>query len=77
MGPRFKSFEREMRPLLHDHVEMLLLTGMRHSTEAMGIDSRYFARTKKSVRCLRTWVNGKTGGRWRIAKHRAVEVWKP
>jgi hypothetical protein len=25
---------------------------------------------------LRVWVDGKTGGRWLIAKHRAVEVLK-
>ena len=31
------AVEQEMRPLLRDYVEMLLLTGMRHGTEAMGI----------------------------------------
>jgi integrase len=32
--------------------------------------------TKDGVRYLRVWVDGKTGGRWLIAKHRAVEVLK-
>jgi integrase len=32
--------------------------------------------TDKGVRYLRIWVDGKTGGRWLIAKHRAVEVLK-
>ena len=30
------AVEREMRPLVRDYTEMLLLTGMRHGTEAMG-----------------------------------------
>ena len=72
-----KSVEREMRPLLRDYVEMLLLTGMRHGTEAMGICWRHLEwHTKDGVRYLRIWVDGKTGGRWLIAKHRAVEVLK-
>jgi len=66
-----------MRPLLRDYVEMLLLTGMRHGTEAMGICWRHLEwHTDKGVRYLRVWVDGKTGGRWLIAKHRAVEVLK-
>ena len=70
-----KPIEREMRPLLRDYVEMLLLTGMRHVTEAMGICWRHLEwHTDKGVRDLRVWVDGKTGGRWLIAKHRAVEV---
>lgn len=72
-----KSVEREMRPLLRDYVEMLLLTGMRHGTEAMGICWRHIEwHTDKGVRYLRIWVDGKTGGRWLIAKHRAVDVLK-
>ena len=72
-----KSVEREMRPLLRDYVEMLLLTGIRHGTEAMGICWRHLEwHTDKGVRYLRIWVDGKTGGRWLIAKHRAVEVLK-
>ena len=69
--------EREMRPLLRDYVEMLLYTGMRHGTEAMGIrwqDLQWH--TAGGVRYLRIMVSGKTGPRWLIAKHRAVEVVK-
>ena len=69
------TVEREIRPLLRDYVEMLLYTGMRHGTEAMGIRWRDIEwHTDKGVRYLRIWVDGKTGGRWLIAKHRAVEV---
>ena len=69
------AVEREMRPLLRDYVEMLLLTGMRHGTEAMGICWKNVEwHMDKGVRYIRIWVDGKTGGRWLIAKHRAVEV---
>ena len=71
------AVEREMRPLLRDYVEMLLLTGIRHGTESLGISWRHLEwQTDKGVRYLRVWVEGKTGGRWLIAKHRAVEVLK-
>lgn len=71
------SVEREIRPLLRDYVEMLLYTGMRHGTEAMGIRWRDLEwHTKDGVRYLRVWVDGKTGGRWLIAKHAAVDVLK-
>ena len=71
------SVEREIRPLMRDYVEMLLYTGMRHGTEAMGIRWRDLEwHTKDGVRYLRVWVDGKTGGRWLIAKHRAVDVLK-
>ena len=71
------SVEREIRPLLRDYVEMLLYTGMRHGTEAMGIRWRDLEwHTKDGVRYLRVWVDGKTGGRWLIAKHKAVDVLK-
>ena len=69
--------EHEIRLLLRDYIEMLLLTGMRHGTEAMRICWRHLEwHTDKGVRYLRIWVDGKTGGRWLIAKHRAVEVLK-
>jgi integrase len=72
-----RAVEKEIRPLLRDYIEMLLLTGMRHGTEAMGICWRHLEwHTDKGVRYLRVWVDGKTGGRWLIAKHRAVEVLK-
>jgi len=72
-----QSVLREIRPLLRDYVEMLLYTGMRHGTEAMGIRWRDIEwHTDKGVRYLRIWVDGKTGGRWLIAKHKAVDVLK-
>ena len=72
-----RAVEKEMRPLLRDYVEMLLLTGMRHGTEAMGICWRHLEwHTDKGIKYLRIWVDGKTGGRWLIAKHRAVDVLK-
>lgn len=68
------SAEREIRPLLRDYVEMLLYTGMRHGTEALGICWNHIERhTQDGKRYLRIWVDGKTGGRWLIAKHRAIE----
>lgn len=68
---------REIKPLLRDYVEMLLYTGMRHGTEAMGICWNNIEwHTHKGVRYLRIWVSGKTGGRWLIAKHAAVDVLK-
>jgi integrase len=69
--------EREIRPLVRDYVEMLLLTGMRHGTEALNLCWNNIEwHTDKGVRYLRIWVNGKTGSRWLIAKHRAVDVLK-
>jgi integrase len=69
------AVEREMRPLLRDYVELLLLTGMRHGTEAMGLRWQDLEwHTRAGVRYLRVWVSGKTGGRWLIAKHGAVAV---
>lgn len=69
------AVEREIRPLLRDYIEMLLYTGMRHGTEAMGICwNNVEWHTHKDVRYLRIWVDGKTGGRWLIAKHAAVDV---
>ena len=71
------AVEHEIRPLLRDYIEMLLYTGMRHGTEAMGIRWRDLEwHTKDGVRYLRVWVDGKTGGRWLIAKHKAVDVLK-
>ena len=69
------AVEHEIRPLLRDYIEMLLYTGMRHGIEAMGIRWRDLEwHTKDGVRYLRVWVDGKTGGRWLIAKHKAVDV---
>jgi integrase len=69
------AVEKEIRPLLRDYIEMLLYTGMRHGTEAMGICwNNVEWHTHKDVRYIRIWVDGKTGGRWLIAKHAAVAV---
>ena len=69
------GIENEMRLLLRDYIEMLLYTGMRHGTEAMGLCWNNIEwHTDKEVRYLRIWVDGKTGGRWLIAKHKAVDV---
>ena len=69
------GIENEMRLLLRDYIEMLLYTGMRHGTEAMGLCWNNIEwHTDKEVRYLRLWVDGKTGGRWLIAKHKAVEA---
>jgi integrase len=66
--------EREIRPLLRDYVEMLLYTGMRHGTEALGMCWNHIEwHTQDGKRYLRIWVSGKTGGRWLIAKHKAIE----
>ncbi len=71
------AVEKQIRPLLRDYVEILLLTGIRHGTEAMGIKWKNIEwHTDSGVRYLRIWVDGKTGGRWLIAKHRAVYVLK-
>ena len=69
-----KSTESDMRHLLCDYIEMLL-TGMRHGTEALGVRWKDVCwHTQGGKRYLRIWVNGKTGGRWLIAKHAALEV---
>ena len=69
------DFDRLQRPLLCDYVEFLLLTGMRHGTEAMNVRWRdcewYLA---DGVRYLRVRVSGKTGERYLIAKHEALVV---
>ena len=71
------SVEHEIRPLLRDYIELLLYTGMRHGTEALNIkwkDVQWYS--DDDIRYLRIWVSGKTGGRWLIAKHKAVDALK-
>lgn len=71
------AVDREMRPLLRDYVEILLYTGMRHGTEALGICWKNIEwHTDKDIRYLRIWVSGKTDGRWLIAKHKAIDALK-
>ena len=70
-----KSTESEMRHLLRDYIEMLLLTGMRHGTEALGVRWKDVCwHTQEGKRYLRIWVHGQTGGRWLSAKHAAEAV---
>lgn len=69
------EFDRLQRPLLCDYVEFLLLTGMRHGTEAMNVrwcDCEWYE--YDSVRYLRVRVSGKTGERHLIAKHETLQV---
>jgi integrase len=71
------EIERLTRPLLRDYVEILFYTGMRHGTEALNICWNNIEwHTHGDKRYLRIWVNGKTGGRWLIAKHKAVDALK-
>lgn len=69
------DFDKLQRPLLCDYVEFLLLTGMRHGTEAMNVEWRHCEWYEyDGVRYLRVRVSGKTGERYLIAKHEAVAV---
>lgn len=69
------DFDKLQRPLLCDYVEFLLLTGMRHGTEAMNVEWRHCEWYEyDKVRYLRVRVSGKTGERYLIAKHEAVAV---
>ena len=70
---------KEMRLLLRDYVEVLLGTGCRSGRESMAMQWRHLewhVDSKSGQRYLRIWVSGKTGGRWLIAKHWAVEVFE-
>lgn len=67
--------DNDFRQLLCDYVEFLLLTGCRHGTEAMGVCWQHCEwYTADGVKYLRVWVDGKTGGRWLIAKHELAAV---
>ena len=71
-----KLKERELRVMLRDYVELLLLTGMRHGTETMGLEWRHceWYCDSSGQKYLRIRVSGKTGSRLLIAKHAAVAV---
>jgi len=66
-----KSTESEMRHLLRDYIDMLLLTGMRHGTEALGLrwkdvcwhtqDGKRYLVTALSVQ-KSTWLQSKRRG---------------
>ena len=58
-------------------MEMLFLTGMRHGTEALVVIGKMVCcQTDKGVCNLCIWIDSKTGLRWLIAKHRAVDLLK-
>lgn len=68
---------KELRRLLRDYVDVLILTGMRAGTESMNMCWKHIEwHTDKDVRYLRIWVSGKTGARWLIAKHECIEALK-
>ena len=64
------------RHLLRDYIEILLATGMRHGTESLTIQWRHLEwhMDKSGTKYLRIWVDGKTGGRWLIARKEAIPV---
>jgi site-specific recombinase XerD len=67
--------DNDYRQLVCDYVEFLLLTGARHGTEAMGVSWQHCEwYAADGVKYLRIWVDGKTGGRWLIAKHELAAV---
>ena len=74
--PTRRPVEGELRVLLCDYVELLLLTGMRHGTEAMRVEWQHWEwhTDRTGTRFLRLRVNGKTGARWLIAKHEVAGV---
>ena len=72
-----EGYTGEMRLMLRDLVDILMLTGMRQGTESMNIEWKHIEwYVEKDVRYLRFWVSGKTGARWLIAKHECAEVLK-
>jgi hypothetical protein len=72
-----EGYTCEMRLMLRDLVDILMLTGMRQGTESMNIEWKHIEwYVEKDVRYLRFWVSGKTGARWLIAKHECAEVLK-
>lgn len=64
------------RHLLRDYIEILLATGIRHGTESLNIQWRHldWHVDKSGTKFLRIWVDGKTGGRWLIARNAAIPV---
>jgi integrase len=64
---------QEMRRLLRELVDVLLLTGMRQGTESKNLRWKHIEWHREGdKRYLRIWVSGKTGPRWLIAKHECV-----
>jgi integrase len=75
-APRRVAQQIEMRLLLRDYVERLLMTGMRHGTEATRVECQHreWHTDKAGKKYLRLRVSGKTGARCLIAKYEAVGV---
>ena len=72
-----EGYTGEMRLMLRDLVDILMLTGMRQGTESMNLEWKHIEwYVEKDVRYLRFWVSGKTGARRLIAKHECAEVLK-
>ena len=66
---------RQMRILCSAYIEFLVNTGIRHGTEALPLRWKHLQwHWIGDKKYLRIWVSGKTGPRWLIAKHRAVDV---
>lgn len=71
------DFDRLYRGLLCDYVNFLLLSGMRHGTEAMNVrwsDCEWYE--LDAVKYLRVRVSGKTGERYLIVKHETLAVFE-
>ena len=74
-GGSQRRMEADMRPLVCDYAQFLLYTGIRQGTEAMRLCWHHLAwHWVDGQRYLRVWVDGKTGGRWLIARQAAIEV---
>jgi integrase len=68
-------FYPDNRKLCRCYVEFLVYTGIRHGTEALPIRWKHFQwHYIKDKKYLRVWVSGKTGPRFLIAKHVAIEM---
>ncbi len=68
-------FYPDNRKLCRCYVEFLVYTGIRHGTEALPIRWKHFQwHYIKDKKYLRVWVSGKTGPRFLIAKHAAIEM---
>ena len=72
-----RAQDQEMRYLVRDYAEFLILTGVRQGTEAMGLRWTDLSwHEQDQHRYLRIWVSGKTGPRHLIAKHSCIEVFQ-
>jgi len=61
---------RSIRELLRDYVLVIVNTGMRPGTESNNLKWKDIEEIEQDgVKCLRLWVNGKTGQRELIARH--------